>query len=83
MFVSDMWYTLLDIRTTFVILLTIVALEGVMSLSAIFEPVRVCFGVQLAVAKVWLRKELRSACHHRLLPCILGPRPSFHNCMNE
>lgn len=48
-----------------------------------FELGRVCFGVPRAVAKVWLRKELRSACHHRILPCILGPRPSFHNCMNE
>jgi len=53
------------------------ALEGPLELG------RVCFGVQRAVAKVWLRKELRSACHHRILPCILGPRPSFHNCMNE
>lgn len=41
------------------------------------------YRVHRAVAKVWLRKELRSACHHRILPCILGPRPSFHNCMNE
>jgi hypothetical protein len=32
--------------------------------------------VHRAVAGAWLRKELRSACHHRILPCILGPRPS-------
>lgn len=79
-----MWYIFLDIRTTFVILLTLDSpLKALRRFQPLFELGRVCFGVQRAVAKVWLRKELRSACHHRILPCILGPRPSFHNCMNE